>query len=117
MKTTDKTAKEICKKAYPEYKGRKFFVEILPTPETSINVSSYWDEGTRDYFVFIQLKDNQPISIQVPAQSAYDKKISGLENVVLPRGVVCVRHSYFCGREGGCTIIARPDDMNPNLLK
>jgi hypothetical protein len=116
MTNNDTTLKAICKAAFPEYKGRKFRLSPLRSPESTVNVCSYWDGGSRDYFAFVALADGLPASCEVPVQSAYDKPIEGADSVQLPKGIVCVRHSYFCGKDSGLTVICRPDDLNPTLL-
>ena len=101
----DKFTKELFTKAYPKYEGRRFFLEVSDKP---INCKSWWDGGSRDYFVFVNLATREVCS--VPAQSAYDRQINGLDNVVLPVGFACIRHSFFCGRDCGLTIIIRPEN-------
>ena len=117
MNTTDKTLKSICKAAFPSYNGRKFKVSPLRTPESTFSVASYWDGGSRDYFSFVALSDSMCASSEVPAQSAFDRPIAGADRVQLPKGIVCVRHSIFCGKDTGCTVICRPDDLNSELIE
>ena len=50
------------------------------------------------------------MSSQVPAQSAFDKPLSGVKEVTLPLGFACIKHSIFCGRDTGITIIVRPEN-------
>lgn len=114
MKTTDKTARKIVKAAYPDYRGHKIHVEPR-APDKPIDCRSYWDGGSRDYFVFVGLTEGLPEVVEAPAQSAYDHKVPGLEAVTLPRGVVCVEHTYFMGVDAGCRIHVRADDLAPML--
>jgi len=107
MKTNEASVKAVAKKAYPDYTGRKFFLEAQKLP---LDTRSYWDGGSRDYFTFVRLSD-MAVSQQVPAQSGYDRPISGLDSVMLPEGFVCVRHSFFCGRDCGLTVIVNPDNL------
>jgi hypothetical protein len=100
MKTTDKTIKQLALAAFPEYRGRKFFTEVQQGP---LDLRSFWDEGSRDYFTFVRLADGETCAM--PPQSPYDKQIKGMGEVTIPPGFVCVRHSYYCGREGGLTVI------------
>jgi hypothetical protein len=112
MKTNDKSVKAVALAAFPEYKGRKFFFEVQKYP---LDARSYWDEGSRDYFRFVRLSDNH--SVEVPVQSAYDPKISGLDAVILPEGFVCVRRSIFRGKESGLTVIVNPANVAAVLEK
>ena len=96
----------IFKVAFPEYKGRKFKVEVSDSP---LNVKSYWDGGSRDYFVFVRLSDQQ-VFMEVPAQSMFDKQIKGADSVTLPPGMGCVEHSIFRGKDMGLTLHLTPEN-------
>jgi len=111
--TTDPTLLRIASKAFGPV--RKVKLETID-PSHSIDCRSYWDGGSRDSFAFVQLTDEMPISAPLPSQSAYDVPIKGIENVVLPKGVACIMHSVFCGKDSGVTIIVRADDLNPSML-
>jgi hypothetical protein len=102
---------QIARAAFPSYSGNKF---KLRTAET-VNVRSSWDGGSRDYFTFVRLSDLQS-SPEVPAQSAYDRRIVGAEAVPLPDGIACVQHAIFCGKDMGITIIVNPATLNPAML-
>lgn len=102
----DAFIKSLVARAYPSYAGRKFRLQVSENP---IDVRSYWDEGSREYFTFANLATGE-VSSQVPAQSAFDRKITGADNVELPVGFACVKHSIFCGRDTGITIIVRPEN-------
>ena len=103
----DKFIKGLVSKAYPNYTGRKFRLTVAERP---INCTSYWDGGSRDYFVFANLSTGE-VSSQVPAQSAFDRSLSGCEAIHLPEGFVCLEHSIFCGRDTGITIHVHPNNM------
>jgi hypothetical protein len=97
--------------AFPDYRGRKMSIEIRDKP---LDVRSYWDGGSRSYFVFVRLADKR--CVEMPAQSAFDRPIAGAEKVSLPAGIVCVEHVYFCGKDLGCRVYVNPSDVNPQLL-
>lgn len=105
----DKTA-AIVRAAYPGYHGRKFKIEVSDDP---IDVRSYWDGGSRDYFVFVDLKSMRAAAM--PAQSAFDPKIAGAESVKLPADFACVQHSIFCGKDSGITIMIGSANAAPLL--
>lgn len=92
--------KKIATTAYPDYKGRKFFAKIQERP---IDTRSYWDGGSRDYFVFVDLRNGRTMG--VPAQSAYDKPMANADAIILPEHCACVRRKIFCGKEMGLTVI------------
>ena len=102
--------KEICNAAFPSYNGRMY---KLRTQET-IDVRSYWDGGSRDYYTFVRLSDMSAVAI--PQQSAFDKQIPGADNVKLADGIACVQHTIFCGKDMGLTIIVNPATLNPTMI-
>ena len=102
----DAFIKTLVSKAYPSYRGRKYRLTVSDSP---INCASHWDGGSRDYFVFANLATGE-VSSQVPAQSAFDKQISGVQDVRLPAGFVCIEHSIFCGKDSGITIHVLPEN-------
>ena len=107
--TPDAMLKSIAKAAFPDYRGRKFYLEANET----LDVRSYWDGGSRDYFTFVRLADMKMLAM--PPQSAYDRQIGGSEHAPIPAGFVCVERSYFCGKDAGITFHINPADM-PHML-
>lgn len=108
--TNNSDVKKIALTAYPDYKGKKFAVKVAIG---TIDVRSYWDGGSRDYFVFLRL-DTLEIW-KMPGQSINDKKVNGAESVSLIPGMVCVEHTYFQGKDLGITIYIHSDNA-PKLL-
>ena len=101
MKTNDKHVKQIATAAFPEYTGRKFFLEIQNRP---IDMRSCWEDGSCEYFRFVSL-----------ANGRASKKVSGLGGVVIPEGFVAVRRTISRGIECGLTVIANPANMTKLL--
>lgn len=97
---------QMMQRAFPDYSGRTFKIRVANGP---INVASYWDGGSRDYFRFVNLADSR-VSAEVPAQSAFDRRIPGAEAVTLPDGLGCVQHAIFCGKDMGLTLIIPPSN-------
>lgn len=95
--------KTLVSKAYPEYRGRKFFLQVTDAP---IDCASYWDGGSRDYFTFANLSTGE-VSQAAPAQSGFDRPVSGLDSVLIPENFACIKHSFFCGKDTGITIYIR----------
>ena len=117
MKTTSTTDaklknkfRAIVKTAFPDYTCRKIYSKIQDAP---LDVRSFWDEGSRKYFTFVNLKTMQ--TMPMPAQSAYDKQIGGAETVIIPQDCVCVTHSIFMGHDCGCTIIWSNEGLLPSV--
>lgn len=94
---------DMMKRAFPSYAGKKFKVRVQET----VNVRSYWDGGSREYFAFVNLADGRTTET-VHAQSAFDRPIPGADAVTLPDGIACVVHSIFCGTDTGLTLILSP---------
>jgi hypothetical protein len=107
MKTNDKSVKMVAKVAFPDYAGRKFYFEVQ---KSGLDCRSFWQDGSREYFRFVRLADSA-VSVEVPAQSGFDRPINGLESVIIPEGFVCVRHSFFCGRDCGLTVVVNPANV------
>lgn len=100
----------IVRATFPTYRGRKFRVQVSDAP---INAASSWEGGSRDYFRFVNLATFDATAT-MPAQSAFDRP-AGIGAVPMPAGFACVRHSIFCGKDTGLTIIVRPDNAAPLL--
>jgi len=110
LTSTDPAAK-LARRAFPEYRGRLFRLQIT---DTAVNCASFWDGGSRDYFAFVHLATGQ-VTATVPAQSAFDPQVKGLDTVTLPDGVAAVRHAIVCGRDRGLTLIVHPRNVAPLL--
>lgn len=102
----DNFVKALVAKAYPAYRGRKFRLIVSEHP---INCSSFWDGGSRDYFVFANLATGE-VTQAMPPQSGFDRPIAGLNAVSLPVNYACLEHSIFCGKDSGITIHIRPEN-------
>lgn len=96
--------------AFPQYQGRTFKIRIQEGP---LDVRSYWDGGSRNYYVFISLANSR--RFEMPQQSAFDPLIEGADRVRLPSGIGCVEHTIFCGKDLGLTLILNPSDAAPLL--
>lgn len=99
----DPVIRKIVEIAYPAYKGRK--IALVPQ-RYPLNCKSYWDGGSRSYFVSINLRDFSKWT--APAQSMFDKQIDWLDKVNLPDHEVMVEHTIFCGKDLGLRIHCSP---------
>jgi hypothetical protein len=100
----------LCKAAFPAYHGRKFGIQVQTEP---LNMSDSWQGGSRDIFKLVRLADLAVVP--VPAQSAFDRPVRGLNATALPAGIVAVCHSIFCGKDLGITVYVSPADSAPLL--
>lgn len=112
------TLKEIGKTAFPDYRGRKFRIETKYFPR---EVNSYWDGGTRSYYVFLNLQNGAI----VPVGSNHPMFESQKPNAVpidLPPEIVIVEHVYFCGKDLGIRVYVKKEvlpalpEYNPRVL-
>lgn len=97
--------------AFPEYTGKKFSFEIIDCP---ISVKSYWSGGSKDSYVFMRLDTLK--TMDMPPQSPYDQQVAGADSVSLVPGLACIRHTIFCGKDLGITVLLHPDNK-PILIE
>jgi hypothetical protein len=109
--TTDRSVKRIALAAFPGYKGRSFELRSIAHP---MDLRDSWEGGSRNYYRFVRLAD-LAVSGEVPAQSAFDTRVAGLESVTVPPGFACVQHCIFCGKDLGLRVHANPVDLAPLL--
>jgi len=104
----NKEVKQIAAVAFPEYKGRKFRVDVkIPT-----SLESYWGEGSRNYFVFVELDTKKTFLVHSNHPAFEANQPSKLNPQHLPSNVVVVEHSIFCGKDSGITIHCKPEQLS-----
>lgn len=107
--TTRNKVENIISACYPEYKGNKVKISTnIPS-----NLDSYWDGGSRDYFVFYQLSTGN--TIDVHSNHPFFEAGQPRELGKLPQGILLVEHTIFCGKDLGITIYANEVDLTPML--
>jgi len=98
--------------AFP-YDGKKFKVTLSEKVEL---YGMFWDGGSRNEYRAVELATGKTIApmweATNPPQFGGPRQAPIVE---LPKGVVIVEHSCFCGKDMGLTIHARPDDYQPML--
>jgi hypothetical protein len=103
----DPMIRHIVETCYPEYKGRKFRISTnYPT-----HLRSYWDEGSRTWYCFYQLSTGKHYDVEENHPYFGADKPYKLAGGILPKGIVIVAHSIFCGKDSGITIYANEDDL------
>ena len=90
---------KIAKFAYPDYKGRKFYLKYKSEVDTGYNAN--WEGGSRTYYKFIRL-DNGAI-LNPPDYAPWKRPDN--EIVQIPNGAACVTHSFFQGHDCGISVI------------
>ena len=100
---------QIARIAFPNYSGRKFQVLAFSGPK---NIHSYWDGGSRDSYVFVNLNTGK--TMEVPENGTFYTAAIG-ELKELPEGIVLVEHSIFCGKDAGITVFVHPNNLTKML--
>ena len=111
VKTNDPEIKRIAKLAFPDYRGRKFRYDTrIPT-----KLESYWSEGSRDSYAFVELKTGKVAAVQ--SNHPFFEAGRPSELKALPAGFVIVEHSIFCGKDMCLTVYVNACDIWPALTK
>lgn len=110
MKTFAPEVKQIARAAFPDYTGRKFRVEALAGAK---RLDSYWSGGSRNYFVLLSLATMRQVAL--PQNGTPFDAVGTLELRELPINCALVEHCYFCGKDLGITVYARPENLTPLL--
>lgn len=101
----------IIRKTFPDYRGRKFKIDNSGHP---VGVTSYWDGGSRDYFVAYNLATGK--TMPVPQNGTpFDGGPIAPDGVPVPPGFLIVEHSIFCGKDSGITFHVNTADLPPFL--
>jgi len=106
---TDPLIKEIIRRTFPEYKGRK----IRISTDIPSRLDSYWDGGSRDYYAFCSLDEKKAFSVPSNHPLYEGKNPRTLKR--LPERILLVRQSIFCGKDLGITIFVNESDMTKFL--
>lgn len=104
-KTKNPKAIELMKKAFPEYKGRTFRVCTYPA-----ELSSYWDGGSRDSYVIHDREASSFASVQSNHPFFEKDRPRPRFPADFPPSVVVVKHTIFCGKDTGLTLMVRPGE-------
>jgi hypothetical protein len=89
-------------KATFETKSRKFSVVARQT----YTMSNYWDDGSREYAVAIDLATGETQSPAFPTTNPYEDVSHA--RFMIPDGVGILTHSIFCGKDCGLALYVAP---------
>lgn len=91
---------------FPNYKGRKLSYRVEDSP---LDVTSFWDGGSRSYFVLLELATLR--ARPVPQNGTpYDGGPIRPNGVHIPEGYAIVEHVIFCGKDLGIRFHVGPSD-------
>jgi len=108
--TNAEEVKEVAKAAFPDYNGKKFKVKEFPA--SGMDLTSYWSGGSRDYYAFVDLNTKKvaPVPQNGSGHGDGNAKVTSL-----PDNIVVVEHSYFCGKDFGCTVYVGKENLTKML--
>jgi len=101
MKLNKAQARGILKSTYPEYRGRKFTIEFVPT---LMIYNTNWAGGSRNTYTAIA-SNGKTARLSIPAP--WVNIVEGKTIEITPN-IMIVKHCIFCGRDLGITIYAHP---------
>ena len=102
IKVARKQVAGVVAAAFPEYRGRKFWVEFSPTVTLwDLN----WSGGSRN--VYKAVRADGAIGGGPVAAAPWAHGFEGA-TVPVPEDVMVVRHSTACGQDCGITITVHP---------
>lgn len=96
-------------RAFPGYNGTKFKVEPFSGP---MRLTSYWSGGSIDYWKIVRLTDGKTAGVPENG-TPFMPELK--ECASLPENCCLVRHTIFCGKDMGCTVYVRPENLTPML--
>ncbi len=121
--------KRLVKAALPSYIKHNAFLSVF-SAEHGLNINSYWDGGSRDTFVALDLTTMRTKALPTSSHPYFDVAAKGIEgdnNMVavdsrgnitlkqLPVNVAIIKAGTFCGKQATAHIYLNPENM-PNLL-
>ena len=103
----DPRIKEIINACFPDYRGRKVRVtNYIPS-----RLDSWWDGGSRDYFVFYQPQTRKVFHVHSNHPIFEPNQPKTVNPEAIPEDVLLVKHTIFCGRDIGITIHVKQEQM------
>jgi hypothetical protein len=122
--------KRVILQGFPGYRKHSAFVHTFGG---RVNISSYWDGGSKDYFSVVELQSGRSHPISGSSHPFYDIARHGMANQQsadgfvssdhvgnvylneLPEGFALVRSGTFRGKPGVATIYFNAADMPKQL--
>lgn len=107
---------EVARRAFPDYRGRKFRVAPFDRPRDLI---SGWDGGTRSQYRVVPLVAGSSAgSFEVPENGTFPLQNDGRKCMLseLPEGLALVQHTIFCGHDIGIIVYVSPANFNSRML-
>jgi hypothetical protein len=96
--------KALGKKAYPNYRGRKWELRFA----TSYTMENYWDGGSKTYAFAINLATGEISAPSAATTDPFNKAAHA--SFEIPAGFGIIENSIFCGKPMGISLVIRPDE-------
>lgn len=97
--------KAILDRTFPDYKGRKFRVKFADHVVLS---DLHWSGGSHNEYAFVRI-DGAVKALDFSTVAPWSHDNEG-RSIQLPPHVCCVKHTDFCGKDLGITLIFNPAD-------
>lgn len=101
--------RQIVRETFPDFRGREVALVVFAGP---VDVSSYWDGGSRQWFAAINLSSMR--SVNLPSTNPTQGNFPVVND--LPDGVALIERSCFCGSHHRLRIHVRSENMNAAML-
>ena len=109
FKLKSKEVPKAWRKAFPNYKGRKFTLEVGQVVDMS---NGYWSGGTKSYYAAVNLSSGEVTSAILALSNPFAGGANPeLMNVGLNPNFVVVEHVLFCGDDLGLRFHVHPDAL------
>ena len=100
----------LVREAFPDYRGRKFYVHAA---ESVTFHDLNWGGGTRNEYVLVELGSGKTASL--PNAPPWAQPLEG-QTVAMRPGYAVAKHADFCGHDCGITVLVHPADMDGRFL-
>lgn len=117
--------KKVIVAGFPGYKKHNGFLSVFP--ENGVRINSYWDGGTREEFVLVELATLKRKPLPTSTHPYFDIAAQGLANTgnlavsvdhvgnitlrFLPDGIALVSAGYFCGKPATARVFLNQANM------
>jgi hypothetical protein len=109
IKVSKKQIPAMLLKAFPDYTGRKFKIEV----RKSYFMQNYWSEGTRYYCKAVNMTTGEIVDPSYETQNPF-RQIAH-STIEIPVGVCIVEHVIFQGKDLGLRFNIREENLTKFL--
>lgn len=108
-----KDVKSIILATFPDYKKRKIIINVSKQIQFH-NLN--WSGGSRNTYKACTIDGKfMPTKVNMNSLAPWNNQFEGLK-IDIPRNVIIVQHSYFCGKETTMTFFVNPDNIPTHLI-